>query len=83
MSVILLSKMYNLPNHEKRSDKLKLKDFLQNTWPVLFKSFKAERPRNCHKLKETRKDLTPHPPWYPILNPAWHGGKDDSAKMGN
>lgn len=43
-----------LSNHE-RTNNPRLRNFLQNTWPVIFKIVKVmknkERQRNCHRLK--------------------------------
>lgn len=52
-------------NNEKISDKPKLKDILENTWPLLFKNVKVmkdkkkykliERLRNCSWLKNSKE----------------------------
>lgn len=44
-------------NHEETSNETKLRDCLQNNWPVLVKENvkvmkHEEKPRNCFRLKE-------------------------------
>lgn len=52
---------YGLPesNHEEESDKPKLKDILQNKWPLILKNVKVmevkEIWRSCSSLKETKE----------------------------
>ena len=61
---------------KKKSHKPKLRDILQNTWPVLFKSLKVmsvqEKLRNYHRLEETNVIRQ--------LNSMWDSGLDCRRK---
>lgn len=47
------------PSYEEVSDKIKLRDILQNDWPVVFRNAKVmktkERLSNCSILKKTKE----------------------------
>lgn len=54
--LVFFPKINNLSNHEKKSDKLKLRDILQNTWPVLFTSIKVMKGQEeTEKLTDWRR----------------------------
>lgn len=60
-------------NHEEISAKHKLRDSLQNKWPVLFKSVKVmkvkNRLRNYSRLKRTKEMLRLNAMCDPELDP--------------
>lgn len=81
----LLAKMLHTPfNHERTSDNSKIKDFLQNKRPALFKCIKViknKAKRRCHILEETKETEYLNTMWAPGLDPGpekGHGGEPQS-----
>ena len=58
ISVVSLLKIHNPSPTMRKTNKSQLGDILQNTWPLLFKTFKVikneESLRNCHRQEEPK-----------------------------
>lgn len=54
---ILAQNAYSQSNHDKPSEKPKLRDILQNTWPIFFRNITSfERQGKTKKPSQTEKD---------------------------
>lgn len=68
------------------SDKLKLRDFSQDTWSLLLANVKImknkKKLKSCHRSEESKKARGLDVMWHPLLSP-WVREKNINLKTGN